>query len=89
MRKITKRLQDVQKAAISEELALPTSAATSARVGPAHREADGDAMEAEASGAAGAVQIGGKEGDEEDDSPAKRAFKEKQREMIQALDLNK
>ena len=96
IRKITKRLQDVQKAAISAELSLPTPPSTH---GIAARKDDQrdhaneddnmetDVVQDEAEASADATKL-----DKDrrvDETSERRAFKGKQREMISALDLSK
>ncbi|EJC97851.1 DUF699-domain-containing protein [Fomitiporia mediterranea MF3/22] len=109
VRKITKRLQDVQKAAISAELALPTSASaigTTSRMdvdtqkGAEDDNDDDDDNDNEEEGGLqdrsekvnGVVTAEGvdkPDGEDTKETPERRAFKEKQREMIDSLDLSK
>ncbi|KAH8114397.1 DUF699-domain-containing protein [Phellopilus nigrolimitatus] len=95
VRKITKRLQDIQKAAISAELPLPVSLSSRVDREKVHDAGvmdvdtnSGDVAKDDAPGDdEGDAEVDDDDGD--DDSEEKRAFKEKQREMIQALDLSK
>ncbi|KAI5119397.1 hypothetical protein M0805_005940 [Coniferiporia weirii] len=106
VRKITKRLQDVQRAAISANFPLPPTGPTTSRlvkgVSGVAAIADADAMDADEADDAEGEDAGAKTGqtgvvasggdaphDEEEESEEKRAFREKQREMIAALDLSK
>lgn len=75
IRKISKRLHDIQKAALSAELPIPSQ--PSLRV---DLQKQGGAMDVDASN----TTVGNDEGD-----AATKALKEKQREMLQSLDLSK
>jgi N-acetyltransferase 10 len=104
IKKISKRLIDIQKAGISAELALPTSTTTTSTTRGNHTGGNdsgggGDDMMIRHKGPLG---VGNKEAggwktvsatleDElnEAGDEATRALKEKQREMIDALDLRK
>lgn len=84
VRKITKRLQDIQKAAISAEMSLPTPPSTSAPV----KNTDEGAEEPDMTEKSSRVKNTERAGDK-DETLEQRAFREKQREMIAALDLSK
>lgn len=76
IRKVSNRLQDIQKAQISAEMALPKTSPSQHRDGnqPKEMVANGDG------------EVEAPEDVRDDRDPALR---EKQREMIQSLDLNK
>lgn len=100
VRKITNRLQDIQRAAISAGLPSAPAVATAvqtngiAAIGAAKESGavndDSDAESAEAG-----AEVDGKnaaelnENEKDKERPEERAFREKQREMIAALDLSK
>ncbi|KAL5482507.1 NAT10 [Sanghuangporus weigelae] len=89
IRKITKRLQDIQKAAISAELALPPSTSTpDARTRNANEDENESKEPRDMAAKHEHLQDSGKDEDK-DETPGQHAFKEKQREMITALDLSK
>ncbi|KAL5519901.1 hypothetical protein ACEPAG_1561 [Sanghuangporus baumii] len=93
IRKITKRLQDIQKAAISAELALPPSTSTSdARTRNANEDENESKELRDMAAKNERLKDSGKDENKDenkDETPGQRAFKEKQREMIAALDLSK
>ncbi|OCB85081.1 DUF699-domain-containing protein [Sanghuangporus baumii] len=95
IRKIAKRLQDIQKAAISAELALPPppSATTpGARTRNASEDENESKKPRDMAAKHERLTDSGKgedKGEDKDETPGQRAFKEKQREMIAALDLSK
>ena len=91
-RKLVKRLQDIQKAALSEEM---DGAPASRALENGTTRADGEEGESAVNEDEEQTGVTSKSNAQEpdkmavDETPEQRAFREKQRELISSLDLSK